>query len=82
MGALVYIIYSINYFASFLSRVLQTMPLAPPPPTHPPKSPPLHQSAPVGKGQDNKTDIIIDSNQLALISYVVILLLSHSDRLY
>ena len=46
----------------------------PPPPTHSPKSPPLHQSAPVGKGQDNKhtdlTDIITDSNQLALISCI------------
>jgi hypothetical protein len=46
----------LNIFAPFLCRVLQTMPLAPPPPTHPPKSPPLHQSAPVGKDHDNKTD--------------------------
>ena len=38
-----------------MSRAHQTKPPAPPPPTLPPKSPPLHQSAPVGKDQDNKT---------------------------
>ena len=45
-----------SLFLSYHSRALQTMPLALPPHTHPPKSPPLHQSAPVEKVQDNKTN--------------------------
>ena len=69
MGATCFNIYSINYFASLL---LQTMPLAPPPPTLPPQSPPLHQSAPVGKAQDNKTVFFFNNLSIILTCTVIL----------